>query len=220
MNDELNMRHFETLRHRINSLLRGLDLRTGQTEHQWLYGALGAVPSDVMFICENPSKGGVEGAEQGAMHNDRQPDIEDQWRGSGPGDPATRVFRPVMCELGLKLTPPGDRGGWRCYITNVIKEMAVAKNWEKLPLVRVKYPKAVEWAGILEWEFQQVQPNWVFCLGGKAYCLVKRLQTFGQLPSLQDQHIHQATHYSARGSDVKERIIEDIRGAGFPVGRE
>lgn len=220
MNDELDMRHFETLRQRINRRLRELDLRTGQTKHRWLYGALGAVPSDVMFVCENPSKGGVKGAEKHARYSGRQPDIEDQWRGDGPGDPATRVFRPVLCELGLKLTRPADRGGWQCYITNVIKEMAVAKNWEKLRLVEKKYPKAVDWAGILEWEFQQVQPNWVFCLGGKAFSLVKRLQRYGQLPSLQGQRIHQITHYSARKSDVKGLMMEGIREAGFPVERE
>ena len=220
MNDELDMRHFETLRQRINSRLRELGLRTGQARHHWLYGALGAVPSDVMFICENPSKSGVEGAEEHAEFSGRQPDIEDQWRGSGPGDPATRIFRSVLCELGLKLAPPDDRGGWRCYITNVIKEMAVAGDWEKLPLVGKKYPKAVEWAGILEWELQQVKPSWIFCVGGKAHFLVDRLQRRGRLSSLQDQRIHQITHYSARGSDVKRQIIEDIRGSGFPGGRE
>ena len=220
MNDELDMSHFDVLRQRINSRLRELDLRTGQRKHRWLYGALGAVPSDVMFVCENPSKGGVKGAEKHARYSGRQPDIEDQWRGDGPGDPATRIFRPVLCEFGLKLTPPGDRGGWHCYVTNVIKEMAVAKNWEKLPLVSVKYPKADEWADILEWEVQQVKPRWIFCVGGKAHFLVDRLQRGGRLPSLRGQDIHQITHYSARGSNVKEQIMQDIRGAGFPIRRE
>ena len=220
MGDELDMRHFETLRQRINSQLRELGLCTGQTRHQWLYGALGAVPSDVMFICENPSKGGVEGADEVASRNGRQPDIEDQWRGSGPGDPATRIFRPVLCELGLKLTRPADRGGWQCYITNVIKEMAVAKNWGELSLARVKYPKAIEWADILEWELQQIRPSWIFCVGDNAHDLVGRLQRSSRLPSLQGQHLHHITHYSARKSDVKGLMIKDIRGAGFPVGRE
>ena len=220
MNDELDMRHFESLRQRINSRLRELDLRTGQTRHQWLYGALGAVPSDVMFICENPSKSGVEDAEKDARRIDRQPDIEDQWRGSGPGDPATRIFRPVLCEFGLKLTPPGDRGGWQCYVTNVIKEMAVAKNWGELSLARVKYPKAIKWADILEWELQQIQPSWVFCVGDNSYDLVGRLQRSSRLPSLQGQHLHHITHYSARKSDVRGLMLKDIRSSGFCVERE
>ena len=44
MVDELDMRHFETLRQRINSQLTRLGL-SEQTKYQWLYGALGAVPS-------------------------------------------------------------------------------------------------------------------------------------------------------------------------------
>ncbi len=220
MDDHLDMRHFETLRQCINSRLRELGLCTGQTGHSWLYGALGAVPSDVMFICENPSKSGVEGAEKVASRSGRQPDIEDQWRGSGPGDPATKRFRPVLCKFGLKLNPPDDPGGWRCYITNVIKEMAVAGDWEKLSLARVKYPKADEWADILEWELQQVKPSWVFCVGDKAHDLVGRLQRSGRLPSIQGRHIHKITHYSARKSDVKGLMIKDIRESGFPGGRE
>ena len=125
----------------------------------------------------------------------------------------------MLCKFGLKMTRPADRGGWQCYITNVIKEMAVAKCFENLRRPQ-RYAKAVEWAGILEWELQQVKPSWIFCVGGKAHFLVDRLQRRGRLPSLQGQHIHQITHYSARGSNVKERIIEDIRETGFPGGRE
>ena len=219
MVDELDMRHFETLRQRINSQLTRLGL-SEQTKYQWLYGALSAVPSDVVFICENPSRDGVEKADWAARCGGRQPDIEDQWRGSGPGDPATRIFRPVLCEFGLKLTPPGDRGGWQCYVTNVIKEMAVAKNWGELSLARVKYPKAIEWADILEWELQQIQPSWAFCVGDNAYDLVGRLQRSSRLPSLQGQHLHHITHYSARKSDVRGLMLKDIRSSGFCVERE
>ncbi len=218
MDDGLDMRHLETLRQRINSRLTELGLSTEQTRYRWLHGALGAVPSDVMFVCENPSKSGVEGAEEHAEFSGRQPDIEDQWRGSGPGDPATRIFRPVLCELGLKLTRLADPGGWRCYITNVIKEMAVAKSFENLRRPQ-RYAKAVAWADILEWELQQVKPSWIFCVGGKAHYLVERLQRSSRLPSLQGQHLHHITHYSARKSDVKGLMMKDIRGAGFPVGR-
>lgn len=63
---ELNMAHFEELRARINQRLD--ELGTPHRELQinrypWLYGALGAVPSNVMFICENPSIAGVRQAD-------------------------------------------------------------------------------------------------------------------------------------------------------------
>ena len=218
MDDELDMRHFQTLRQRINNRLTKLGLCAEQTRYRWLYGALGTVPSNVVFICENPSQSGVKKAERAARCSGRQPDIEDQWRGGSP----IKTFRPVLCEIGLKLTPPGERGGWQCYITNVIKEMAQTKTFRELGRPG-KYAKAVEWADILEWELQQVQPTWVFCLGGNSHYLVKRLRRCGRLPSIQGQHVHKIWHYSAQGrSDevIKQQIIEDIRGSGFAVGRE
>ena len=217
MDNALDMRHFATLQQHINERLESLGLCTAQRQYQWLYGALGAVPSDVMFICENPSQAGVKKAELAARRGDRQPDIEDQWRGGGPGDPATRIFRAVLYEIGLKRTPPDDPGGWQCYITNVIKEMAVAGDFEKTE----KYSKAVAWADILEWEIQQVGPSWVFCVGSTAHSLVRRLQRGGRLASLHGRHIRKLWHYSARrGTAVgKEKIREGIRESGFRIGR-
>ena len=220
MDDELDMRHFETLRQRINSRLTERGLSTEQTRYRWLYGALGAVPSDVMFICENPSRDGVKRAERAAQSSGRQPDIEDQWRGGRR--PPIKTFRPVLCELDLKLTPPGDRGGWQCYITNVIKEMAQTKTFRGIGLAG-KHPKAAEWSDILEWELQQVQPSWVFCVGGNSHSLVTRLRRSGQLPSIRGRHIHKVMHYTAQGKSneaIRKQMLKDIRGAGFPVGRE
>ncbi len=139
MDDELDMRHFQTLRQRINNRLTKLGLCAEQTRYRWLYGALGTVPSNVVFICENPSQSGVKKAERAARCSGRQPDIEDQWRGGSP----IKTFRPVLCEIGLKLTPPGERGGWQCYITNVIKEMAQTKTFRELGRPG-KYAKAVD----------------------------------------------------------------------------
>lgn len=60
----MHMRYFEDLRRKINHRL--IQLETPHRQFQieectWLYGALGAVPSDVMFICENPSITGIHG---------------------------------------------------------------------------------------------------------------------------------------------------------------
>jgi hypothetical protein len=124
---ELNMRYFEELRDRINERLG--ELRTPYRDLQarespWLYGALGEVPSDVMFICENPSITGVRQAHVDTIDG-RAPDIEAQWWG-GRNNPAAKRFRPVLRQVGLKTNRPDARGGWRCYITNVVKEANVA----------------------------------------------------------------------------------------------
>jgi hypothetical protein len=63
------MQYFETLRGKINLRLNVLVkdhkydriMAKAQIEDfPWLYGALGKVPSDVMFICENPSIAGIK----------------------------------------------------------------------------------------------------------------------------------------------------------------
>ena len=116
----MNMAHFETLRERVLGQLVAVGGNYGREQidrYPWFYGALGAVPAPVMFVCENPSLAGVclGLKQQGAL------DIETQWGGGEIDNPAKR-FRPVLVELGLKDPPPQGRGGWRCYITNVIKQ--------------------------------------------------------------------------------------------------
>ena len=62
----MNLAHFETLRSKINARLNQIGTRHAHRqirEFPWLYGALGQVPSKVMFICENPSLTGVERAD-------------------------------------------------------------------------------------------------------------------------------------------------------------
>ena len=103
----MSIQHFETLRQKINKRLQTLGLDTRQTRYQWLYGALGAVPASVMFVCGNPSKHGVKEKARDANRAGSQLTIEDQW---GSGLPLRRL-RPVLCRLGLKQgTPeaPGD----------------------------------------------------------------------------------------------------------------
>lgn len=55
----------------------------------------------------------------------------------------------------LKTTPPTVPGGWRCYITNVIKEADVVRDF----VARDKQSLAIEWADVLKWEIEQVSPT-------------------------------------------------------------
>lgn len=106
---ELNMPYFEDLRDRINQRL--VDLQTPHRNHQihhysWLYGALGAVPSDVMFICENPSIAGLRQAHIDTIDG-LTPDIEAQWWG-GHKNPAAKRFRSILSLTGLKTNRPNE----------------------------------------------------------------------------------------------------------------
>jgi hypothetical protein len=194
---DLDMAHFTELRSRINRRLDELSTvhaETQKVQYPWLYGALGAVPASAMLICENPSLTGVSRAHVATVDG-LPPDIEAQWWG-GPRNPAATRLRVALHRLGLKSTPPAQKGGWRCYITNVVKEANVAGDQRKLTRAE-RDGQAVEWADILRWELECVQPEHVFAVGGEAHRLLRFLQRQGLTPR---RPIHPVRHYSARGS--------------------
>jgi hypothetical protein len=222
MNDgmtNLDMTHFEGLRARINRRLRELGTPNAelQIEHYpWLYGALGEVPSEVMFICENPSLTGVGKAHVDTIDG-RLPDIEAQWWG-GYNDPAARRFRPVLRRLGLKQSHSASRGGWKCYITNVVKEANLAGLEQDSKDQRERIQQARQWADVLCWEFERAQPKHVFCVGRDAFAAVQRLQSEGLLPKFTP---HYVCHYSARGRDdrITDQMLSSIRAVLGRPGR-
>jgi hypothetical protein len=186
--------HFEELRSRINTRLQELSAphRFEQT-HQfpWLYGALGQVPSDVMFICENPSLAGVSRANTDTVDG-MAPDIDAQWWG-GAKNGAAKRFRVALHLLGLKTSPPREKGGWQCYITNVIKEMNVAGSHVSERVI------AQRWASILTWEIEQVRPRHVFTVGDDAHKLVSWLVGERLVPRIVPVKV---LHFSHRRSDA------------------
>ena len=165
------------------------------------------MPSDVMFICENPS---LSGLKQAAAHpiGGSVPCIEDQWAGNRKGNTFKR-FRSALYQLGLKTTEPSQPGGWLCYVTNVIKEAAVAGEFN----ARNKETIAVYWADILRWEMTQVSPTKVFVVGNSAARLVRVLQDKRLIPIVPTYDV---IHYSARTYDavVQSRMVTEI-GVGL-----
>lgn len=212
----LNMDYFGLLRGKINQQLQALtqagkyskDMAKKQIESfPWLYGALGKVPADVMFICENPSIAGINKAHVDTIDGG-PPDIEAQWWG-GYTDFAACRFRVALCQLNLKTTPPNQRDGWECYITNVIKQSNIAKDQGLQG--SDKRQQARDWADILRWEIDHVKPKFVFCVGGSAFRYVQMLQREGLIQSFP---IHEITHYSARNTtkSIIDGIINGVQG--------
>lgn len=209
----LAMHHFETLRTKINQRLREIGTKHAHRQIEqftWLYGALGQVPSEVMLVCENPSLTGVERADVRTISGGA-PSIEDQWCG-GPRSNCIKRLRPALFELGLKTTPPLQPGGWRCYITNVIKEADVVRDFT----ARNKPQIAAEWADVLSWELAQVMPRVLLTVGDSATALVRELQAGRLLPAT--LRTHKVMHYSNRGPGmtdavVRASIIRDLTNA-------
>ena len=212
----LNMVYFETLRDKINlrlsELVRDGKVDADQAKNQieqypWLYGALGMVPSDVMFICENPSLRGIGKAYVETIDGG-PPDIEAQWWG-GSNDFAACRFRVALYQLNLKTTRERDRDGWECYVTNVIKQSNSAKEQEALAS-DVKQQQAWDWADVLQWELDYVKPKYVFCMGSNAFTYVHLLQRAEKITQFP---VYKLMHYSARGNTQKiiEGIVSGVR---------
>jgi hypothetical protein len=196
---DLNMQYFKELRRRINQRLEELETKHREAQindYPWLYGALGEVPSEVMFICGNPSLTSIRRAHVDTVDG-REPDIEAQWWGGRKNNAAKR-FRVVLRKLGLKSSRPDVKGGWKCYITNVVKEANIAGADQGGLTRSEKNEQAAAWADILIWEYDQVRPSQVFAVGGDAYQSLHHLQRLGYLS---DVEIRPIGHYTARGSD-------------------
>jgi len=207
---DLDLPHFVALRSRINARLISIGTKHAHAQvsgFPWLYGALGQVPSRVMFICENPSLTGVERADSRTIVGGIA-SIEDQWAG-GPSSNCIKRFRPALCQLKLKTTPPTAPGGWQCYITNVIKEADVVRDF----VARDKPSLAIEWADVLRWEIEAVSPKTIFSVGNAATRLVKLIQSRGLIPAFPVPL--KVMHYSNRGPGatdiaVRDAIVRDI----------
>ena len=200
-------RHFLELREAIHARLR--TLRPPSWEEQvedypWLYGALGDPGADVMFVCENPSLSGLRAVVESPFGG--APDFDTQWTGN-PANRRDKRFRKVLCDLGLKDGSIWEPGGWHCYITNVIKQAAIVREWEESPW-NAKLRAARQWSGILQMEFNVVRPGTVYCVGGAAHRMVKWLQRNDGLNV--QAPIHGIWHYSAyRGDEEVERMMRD-----------
>lgn len=137
----------------------------------WLLACLGDVFAPVWFVAENPSLKQVERA------TDPTPDT--QWSVSD-GD---KLFRQQLVAHGFKTGTVDSPGGWRCYITDVVKSVDRVHAWNKLP-VSERRTVAELWASVLAWEFKIGQPKIVVSVGGKADDLLDHLLQTKLIPSL------------------------------------
>lgn len=137
----------------------------------WLTGALGDPSSRIWFVGENPSLGQVERVQdpQGGP-----PTEEAQWW-SSKGD---RLLRNLLVKHGFKGAPAEAHGGWRCYITNVIKEADYAERWRGSGAVR-QQEAAVAWAPVLMWGLEESRPRLVVAFGKTVTRALEGLRAYG-----------------------------------------
>jgi hypothetical protein len=179
---------------------RGL-VKDYREEYPWVTGALGNPYADVWFVAENPSLTQVKRV--------RNATPESQWAISR----ADGLFRDVLLKHGFKDPPRDAPGGWRCYITDVVKSPDLAGGWDKLARdEQMEVAKA--WAPVLAWELGEGRPLLVVSIGKDADKFLDRLEKSGDLPTLPDRVC--VPHYSyvmhkpegRRGPGHPERVAE------------
>jgi hypothetical protein len=162
-NVRTNDEYREGLPRQLDAVFRNhAELYDHRDRFPWVLACLGDPFASVWFVAENPSLTQVERAV------DSTP--EDQWNVS-IGD---KLFRQQLVAHGFKTGTTDSPGGWRCYITDVIKSVDRVHEWNKLP-ERDRLRVAVAWAPVLAWELELGQPKIVVSVGGNADLLLNHL---------------------------------------------
>lgn len=163
--------------------------------HPWGIGALGDPFTGIWFVAENPSLTQVERVRN---PDGGPPTIEAQWW-SSQGD---KLFREMLVRYGFKLGSIESPGGWRCYITNVIKEANYTKNWrEKTPTARNQASEI--WAGLLRWELENSKPRLVVVMGKQTETLLRHLVSVRLIKLPRTEQI---THYAYIGQRAQGHL--------------
>lgn len=174
------------LRRQLDALFRvHPELHDHRDQFPWVLACLGDPFAPVWFVAENPSLTQVERA------LDSTP--EDQWNVS-IGD---KLFRQQLFAHGFKTGSADSPGGWRCYITDVIKSVDRVHAWNKLP-ERERQKVAEAWSPVLAWELALGKPKIVVSVGDKADRLLNHLLRLGLIPPLPRRM--KVDHYSYIGS--------------------
>jgi hypothetical protein len=150
---------------------------------------LGDPFAPVWFIAEAPSLTQLQRGQSQSR--------EQQWDTSA-GD---KLFREKLSEHGFKKGGPFAKGGWRCYITDVIKSSYFVKDW-KLQPDKAKLAVAEVWAPVLRYELEAGQPKLVVILGKTITTKpLEHLMRRGLIPPLpQTKTIEHYTYITSRAA--------------------
>jgi hypothetical protein len=176
-------------------------LHDQRIDFPWCTGYLGRINSQVMFLAENPSLGRLRNA---AKDNTKR-DPELQWSIS-IGD---RIFRSALVKSGFKEAPWDGRGGWHCYITNIVKMAALASEWEDMSEEKmIEIAKA--FAPVLKREIEVMKPMMIVVMGQRTRRLFLCLLCKNLLKLPLQTRIAGVKHYAFfnRGGKTTENVEE------------
>jgi hypothetical protein len=161
------------LAQRVDEVFRNNpDLHDHRRNHSGVTGCLGDPFARVWFVAEFPSLGRIE--QQGAA----SASPEAQWNTS-PGD---RLFRAALAEAGFKTGGPDTPGGWRCYVTNLIKAAEHVGQRRATKPIAVRMADARLWAPVLRWQLEVGAPDCLVLMGGTVADLFRHLVDHRAVP--------------------------------------
>ena len=190
----------------IQGIIKENNLADWFIEYPWLKGYIGNPESEIWFVAENPSRKGLENI--AVPKNDRTPNL--QWN-SHAGD---LLLREAIAEAGLKLGDPRDADGWKCYITNAIKQPDYVSQRNKKKSSSFLHAESLRWMPVLQFQIDNGNAKVLVALGKEVERILKYMVKDGlKCPPLERIH-----HYSyimfrpeartKRGPGNKERIEE------------
>jgi len=179
-------KYAEELKRRIGIVFQSHpEIFDHRRQYPWLTGFLGTPFSNIWFVAENPSLTMVERV----THRSVEPPTEEtQWCISR-GD---LLFRDMLVKHGFMNPPRDEAGGWRCYITDVIKETDYVARWRTQSNQVLKQIAEV-WSEVLAWELETSKPKIVVAMGKQTQRLIAHLQKEKGLRFPQVEYVH---HYS------------------------
>jgi hypothetical protein len=175
-------RYFSNVARLADSVFRAHpELPDHRRDFPWLTACLGDPFTPVWFVAENPSLQRVSRSHVTSP--------EHQWSGTRE----TTLLREMLCKHGFKAGGALAKGGWRCYITDVVKSAAIAKDWSALR-VGSRRLIAEAWAPVLRYELEEGRPGLVVAFGANAETLLLHLEREALIPTL--PALQRIDHYS------------------------
>lgn len=161
------------------------DLADHRQRHGWLTGYLGDPFAGIWFVAEKASLTQIERARD---PDGGPPTQEAQWFASA-GD---RLFRTGLVKSGFKSGAIDEKGGWNCYITNIVKgaEFVTSRKTRSQTALR---KEAERWSAVLDLELKASRPALVVLMGKMVAELMTHLARSGYIQLPRVTHIE---HYS------------------------
>ncbi len=150
----------KALNHQIDKIFQSHPgIYDHRNEFPWVTGSLGDPSAGAWFVGDLPCLTTLE-----RLPGESPADLneESQWSASR-GD---QLLREMLVKHGFKDGSPMAPGGWRCYLTCLVKELDYTNSLERMsPALYRQY--ALTWLPVFQWELSQAKPPLLVAVGGR-----------------------------------------------------